>query len=92
MPRATRWDAQILRPRRCLSPHSTISLRGFLCGRGLRYLTDELAAIVAQTGQAAAFEALYEVFGFDKTNFGGELVYSRKLDTKVIWETRLINQ
>lgn len=41
---------------------------------------------------AISFEALYEVFGFDKTNFGGELVYSRMLDTQVIWETRLINQ
>lgn len=40
----------------------------------------------------ASFEALYEVFGFDNTNFGGELVYTRKLDTRVIWETRLINQ
>ncbi|MDG2176440.1 MAG: hypothetical protein P8M72_09995 [Gammaproteobacteria bacterium] len=38
-----------------------------------------------------SFEALYEVFGFDNTNFGGELVYSRLLDTQVIWETRLIS-
>jgi len=38
------------------------------------------------------FEALYEVVGFDNTNFGGQLVYSRSLDTKVIWETRLISQ
>ena len=37
-----------------------------------------------------SFEALYEVFGFDNTNFGGELVYSRSLDTQVIWEARLI--
>lgn len=39
-----------------------------------------------------SFEALYEVFGFDRTNFGGELVYSHALDTRVIWETRLISQ
>lgn len=38
-----------------------------------------------------SFEALYEVFGFDNTNFGGEFVYSRLLDTQVIWETRLIS-
>ncbi|MFZ8929386.1 MAG: hypothetical protein ACO2YY_09380 [Pseudohongiellaceae bacterium] len=43
-------------------------------------------------GQGLSFEALYEVQGFDHTNFGGELVYSRPLDTRVIWETRLINQ
>jgi hypothetical protein len=39
-----------------------------------------------------SFEALFEVFGFDNTNFGGELVYSQPLDTEVIWETLLINQ
>jgi hypothetical protein len=43
-------------------------------------------------GQGLSFEALYEVQGFDHTNFGGELVYSRPLDTRVIWETRMINQ
>lgn len=53
----------------------------------LARLADEL-----DVDDAASFEALYEVLGFDKTNFGGELVYSRPLDTKVIWETRLINQ
>jgi hypothetical protein len=51
----------------------------------------ELAAELAPAG-ASSFEALYEVLGYDKTNFGGELVYTRPLDTKVIWETRLINQ
>ena len=39
-----------------------------------------------------SFEVLFEVFGFDNTNFGGELIYSHALDTQVIWETRLINQ
>jgi hypothetical protein len=52
---------------------------------------EELAAELAPAG-ASSFEALYEVLGYDKTNFGGELVYTRPLDTKVIWETRLINQ
>jgi len=42
--------------------------------------------------EGPSFEALYEVMGFDRTNFGGQLVYSRPLDTRVIWETRLINQ
>ncbi len=51
----------------------------------------ELAAELAPAG-ASSFEALYEVLGYDKTNFGGELIYTRPLDTKVIWETRLINQ
>jgi hypothetical protein len=53
----------------------------------LAELSDELAP-----DGANSFEALYEVLGYDKTNFGGELVYTRPLDTKVIWETRLINQ
>jgi hypothetical protein len=39
-----------------------------------------------------AFEALYEVRGFDNTNFDASLVYSGKLDTKVVWETRLMGQ
>jgi hypothetical protein len=39
-----------------------------------------------------AFEALYEVLGFDNTNFDASLVYSERLDTKVVWETRLMGQ
>ncbi|MDC0598237.1 hypothetical protein OAP18_00135 [Gammaproteobacteria bacterium] len=39
---------------------------------------------------AKAYEALYEVFGFDSTNFDADLVYSKTLDTEVIWEARLI--
>ncbi|HTR01179.1 MAG TPA: hypothetical protein VMH83_14360 [Candidatus Acidoferrum sp.] len=38
----------------------------------------------------AAFEALYEVLGYDSTNFEARLVYHHKLDTKVLWEARLI--
>ncbi len=37
-----------------------------------------------------AFEALYEVRGFDNTNFDANLVYSRELNTNVVWETRLM--
>jgi len=61
-----------------------------------RQLTEaqSLAALAANfdADHANSFEALYEVFGFDYTNFGGELVYSRALDKQVVWETRLINQ
>ena len=39
-----------------------------------------------------AFEALYEVRGFDNTNFDANLVYSQMLDTKVVWETRLMGE
>lgn len=56
-----------------------------------------LDALQQQLGEAAgdkqpAFEALYEVLGFDNTNFDASLVYSEKLDTKVVWETRLMGQ
>jgi hypothetical protein len=37
-----------------------------------------------------AFEALFEVLGFDNTNFDANLVYSHPLDTNVVWETRLM--
>jgi len=33
----------------------------------------------------ANFEALYEVFGFDRTNFDANLIYSRALDPRRIW-------
>jgi len=55
--------------------------------------TEALAELVDTAAfEGPSFEALYEVMGFDRTNFGGQLVYSRPLDTRVIWETRLINQ
>jgi hypothetical protein len=44
----------------------------------------------AKPGQA--FEALYEVLGFDNTNFDAKLVYSQALDTTVLWEARLIGE
>jgi hypothetical protein len=34
---------------------------------------------------SASFEALYEVFGFDRTNFDANLIYSRALDPRRIW-------
>lgn len=36
-----------------------------------------------------SFEALYEVFGFDRMNFSGNLVYTRKLDANRIWDGNL---
>ena len=36
-------------------------------------------------------KALYEVLGYDNTNFDASLVYSQKLDTKVVWEARLVD-
>jgi hypothetical protein len=39
-----------------------------------------------------AYEALYEVRGFNKTNFDTQLVFNKRLDTKVVWETRLLGQ
>ena len=54
----------------------------------------KLATLEAAAGltqqQAPAFEALYEVLGFDNTNFDAKLVYNNKLDTDVLWDTRLI--
>ena len=38
-----------------------------------------------------AYEALYEVSGFDSTNFKASLEYSKSLDTELIWEARLTN-
>ena len=41
-------------------------------------------------GADKAYEALYEVLGYDGTNFDARLVYSQALDTRVVWETRLM--
>jgi len=43
-----------------------------------------------QVGSDKSYEALYEVLGYDGTNFDAKLVYSQLLDTKVVWETRLM--
>ena len=39
---------------------------------------------------SANYEALYEVFGFDRMNFDANLVYSRQLDPRLIWGGELI--
>jgi hypothetical protein len=46
--------------------------------------------ITSETLGDKAYEALYEVLGYDNTNFDASLVYSQRLDTKVVWETRLM--
>ncbi len=51
----------------------------------------EQAVGVTDSDEGKAYEALYEVLGFDNTNFDASLVYSRSLDTKVVWETRLLH-
>jgi hypothetical protein len=51
----------------------------------------ENALPAANKKDASAFEALYEVLGFDNTNFDAKLVYSQPLDTQVLWESRLID-
>ncbi len=43
----------------------------------------------AESGRPAAYEALYEVFGFDHTNFDARLVYSGLLDTARLWSGQL---
>ncbi|HEY0963757.1 MAG TPA: hypothetical protein VGE69_15515 [Pseudomonadales bacterium] len=57
----------------------------------LQGLEAALAASGEEPADGAAFEALYEVLGYDNTNFDARLVYSRGLDTKVVWETRLVD-
>lgn len=55
-------------------------------------MLEEAVEAGATGGQApgdAAFEALYEVLGYDNTNFEASLVYSHTLDTDIVWETRL---
>ncbi len=44
-----------------------------------------------EPGDDKAYEALYEVLGYDNTNFDASLVYSRTLDTKIVWETKLVD-
>jgi hypothetical protein len=51
-------------------------------------LDDLVVAIDSDTDEAvASFEALYEVYGVDRLNFEGNLVYANLLDTKRIWGT-----
>jgi hypothetical protein len=46
---------------------------------------DEIDELVAQIGQVPAFEAIYEVTGFDRMNLHAMLVYSAALDQSQIW-------
>lgn len=55
-----------------------------------KILALEQAVGVVETEEGKAYEALYEVLGYDNTNFDASLVYSQKLDTKVVWEARLV--
>ncbi|MGA0806096.1 MAG: hypothetical protein ACO3PV_06240, partial [Pseudohongiellaceae bacterium] len=52
----------------------------------------EQALAAKQTSGSAAFEALYEVLGFSKTNFDARLAYLAPLDTQVLWQNRLLGQ
>ncbi len=56
-----------------------------------KILALEQAVGVADMKEGKAYEALYEVLGYDNTNFDASLVYSQKLDTKVVWEARLVD-
>jgi hypothetical protein len=51
---------------------------------------DEAVGMGTEAGEGQAYEALYEVLGFDNTNFDASLVYSKRLETKLVWETRLV--
>ena len=57
----------------------------------IRMLEEALAAEDAANATTRAYEALYEVLGYDNTNFDASLVYSRMLDMKIVWETRLVD-
>jgi hypothetical protein len=56
----------------------------------LRQLEEALPQPADGHKGVSAFEALYEVLGFDNTNFDAKLVYKQPLDTQVLWESRLI--
>lgn len=54
-------------------------------------LEEAVAASATSRPVDTAYEALYEVLGYDNTNFDARLVYSQILDTKIVWETRLVD-
>jgi hypothetical protein len=56
----------------------------------LKSLEESVAS--EQPDSVDAFEALYEVLGYDNTNFDANLVYSQPLNTETLWETRLIGE
>lgn len=49
-----------------------------------------LEAFAVGADGEAAFEALYEVRGFNHTNFETTLVYASALDTRLVWQNRLL--
>jgi hypothetical protein len=59
--------------------------------KGLSNLEKSLENVEGSTGAGRAYEALFEVFGYDGTNFDASLIYSKPLETDVIWEARLIS-
>jgi hypothetical protein len=50
----------------------------------------ELGALVPAGSRDTALEALYEVRGFGRTNFEAGRVYGMALDTRVVWQNRLL--
>lgn len=51
-------------------------------------LDDLMVSMDADTEEAlSSFEALFEVFGVDRMNFSGNLVYTNHLDTSKIWDS-----
>jgi hypothetical protein len=46
----------------------------------------------AELPETTAWEALFEVLGYDNTNFDAKLVYRKGLDTQVIWDSKLLGQ
>ncbi len=55
-------------------------------------LTSLRKAELPETTAATAWEALFEVLGYDNTNFDAKLVYRKGLDTQVIWDSKLLGQ
>jgi hypothetical protein len=55
----------------------------------IRMLEEAVAASGTQSG-GKAYEALFEVLGYDNTNFDARLVYSNTLDKDIVWESRLV--
>ena len=75
--------------------HQFILLAG-LRDAGLIYIAQEVSRAgalqdlnetlgVAEEGEGVAWEALYEVYGLDRTNFDGQRVYAGSLDSERIW-------
>lgn len=51
-------------------------------------LDDLMLSMESDTDEAiSSFEALFEVFGIDRMNFNGNLVYANHLDTQAIWDS-----